>query len=188
MTARKERPAGSLKTGEPAFLAAGKIRRPHGVQGEVLVELLTDFPERLKSGKTVYLGDKHSQVTIRGQRAHKDGLLLGFVGFNTPEEIGIFRNQILYVDKADSPELTKDEYYIHDLIDLDVEDENGNRLGTVTEVIETGANDVYVVTTPSGAELLLPAITGVILTVDLDLRKMTVHLLPGLMEENGDGS
>lgn len=188
MSGKKEPPAGSLKTGEPAFLAAGKIRRPHGVRGDILLELYTDFPERLQPGKTVYLGEKHQQVTIRSQRTHKDGLLLGFDGYDTPEAAGPLRNQTLYVTREDSPELPEGEYYFHELIDLDVLEENGTRLGNLTEIIETGANDVYVVTSSSGSEILLPAIPDVIKEVDIKARRMTVHLLPGLLEEPGDGS
>ncbi len=188
MSGKKERPAGSLKTGEPAFLAAGKVRRPHGVHGDVFVELYTDFPERLQPKKDVYLGEKHERITIRSQRPHKDGLLLGFDGFDTPEAIGRFRNQTLYVTSADSPELPEGEYYFHELLDLNVFDENETLLGTLTEIIETGANDVYVVTTPSGTEILLPSIPEVVKAVDLEARKMTVHLLPGLVEETNDES
>jgi 16S rRNA processing protein RimM len=183
MSGKKERPAGSLKSGGPAFLAAGKIRRPHGVRGEVFVELYTDFPERLSLKKAVYLGEKHEQVTISSQRSHKDGLLMGFKGYDTPEAVGRFRNQILYVASADSPQLPEGEYYFHELLDLTVLDENGLLLGNLTEIIETGANDVYVVATPSGTEILLPAIPDVILAVDLGERKMIVHLLPGLVEK-----
>jgi 16S rRNA processing protein RimM len=187
MSGKKELSAGSLKSGEPAFLAAGKVRRPHGVHGEVLVELYTDFPERLRAPKTVYLGEKHEPVTINSDRPHKEGLLLGFDGFDTPEAVGRFRNQTLYVASSDSPPLSEGEYYFHELLGMSVLDENGLLLGSLTEIIETGANDVFVVTTPPGTELLLPAIPDVVLAVDLEKRKMIVHLLPGLMDgEEGE--
>lgn len=182
MPTQKAGPTGSLQSGEPAFLAAGKIRRPHGVRGEVLLEVYTDFPERLSANRVVYLGEKHEAFTLLGQRQHKDGLLLAFTGITTPEEAGRFRNQVLYVDAEESPELEEGEYYFHELLDMNVLDESGTLLGTLTEIIETGANDVYVVTTPSEREILLPVIPEVILAVDLDTRRMTVRLLPGLVD------
>jgi 16S rRNA processing protein RimM len=181
MSGKKGTPAGSLKSGEPAFLAAGKVRRPHGVRGELFVELYTDYPERLQPGKTVYLGARYQALTIRQARPHQDGLLLGFEGYNTPESAGIFRNQTLYVATAEAPSLEAGEYYFHELLDLAVVDESGTALGSLTEIIETGANDVYVVTTPSGDEILLPAIPQVIRAIDLTAQRMTVHLLPGLL-------
>lgn len=186
MSGNRKRPAGSLKTGEPAFLAAGKIRRPHGVRGEVLLEIHTDFPERLQAGKTVFLGESHEQATILQQRQHQHGLLLRLAGYDTPEAAGILRNQTLYVAFEDTPELPEGEYYFHELLDLEVFREDGKKLGVLSEIIETGANDVYVVTTPSGSEILLPAIQDVILSVSLEEQKMTVHLLPGLIEDDKD--
>jgi 16S rRNA processing protein RimM len=188
MSGKQERPAGSLRTGEPALLAAGKIHRPHGVHGEVFVELYTDFPEQLQPQKIVFLGEKHEPATICSQRSHKDGLLLGFDGYLTPETVSIFRNKILYVSASESPELPDGEYYFHELLDLSVMDETGNRLGKLTEIIETGANDVYVVTTTSGAEILLPSIPEVVKAVDLEARTLTVHLLPGLLDAEEEES
>ena len=183
MSGRAERPAGSPTAGEPDFLAVGKVRRPHGVRGDVLVEIYTDFPERLQPRKMIYAGERHLRLTISRRRAHNDGLLLAFEGFATPEEVGQFRNQTLYVAQADVPELPEDEYYQYELLGLRVEDETGKPLGTLTEVIQTGANDVYVVTGENGSELLLPAIRGVILDVNMAAKTMRVHLLPGLIEE-----
>ncbi len=183
MSGHAERPAGSPTAGEPDFLAIGKVRRPHGLQGDVLVEIYTDFPERLRLSKVVYAGERHLPLTISRRRTHNDGLLLAFEGFITPEEVGRFRNQILYVAQADAPELPEGEYYQHELIGLRVEDESGKSLGELTEIMQTGANDVYVVTGESGGELLLPAIAEVVLEVNLAAKTMRVHLLPGLVEE-----
>ncbi len=186
MPGKQERPAGSRKTGEPAFLAVGKIRRPHGVHGEAMVELYTDFPARLKPGKEVFFGPKHEKLTIRSQRSHQDGLLLGFAGLDTPESVGSLRNQTLFVASKESPLLPDGEYYYHQLLDLVVMDDTGSMLGTLTDILETGANDVYLVTSPSGTEILLPAIPQVIKSVDLDTRQMIVHLIPGLLETDSD--
>jgi 16S rRNA processing protein RimM len=181
MSGAKERPAGPPAAGGPAFLVVGKVRRPHGVYGEVVAEIYTDFPERISPKKAIYLGEKHVKLVIASQRPHNEGLLLGIEGVTTPEQAGRYRNQILSITASDASELPEGEYYFHELLDLEVVDEAGNPLGTLTEILETGANDVYVVTDASGRELLLPAISEVVLGVDLDAKTMKVHLLPGLI-------
>jgi 16S rRNA processing protein RimM len=186
MPGKKERPAGSLRTGEPAFLAVGKIRRPHGVHGDVLMQVISQHPDRLSTGKTVYLGEKRIPLTISRRKLHNDGLLLGFEGYEVPEKVGTFRNQFLYITKADATELGEDEYYHHQLIGLIVCLESGETLGQLSEIIETGANDVYVVSTEEGTEILLPATVEVIKKINLEAGKIHVALLPGLLgEENG---
>ncbi len=178
--------AGSPETGEPAYLAVGKVRRPHGVHGEVVAEIYTDFPENIIPKKPVFLGENYSKVVITSRRQHNEGLLLGFEGINSPEEAGRFRNQILYISTSEAHNLSEGGHYFHDLLDLKVEDEKGKALGSLVEILETGANDVYVVKDGSGRELLLPAIREVILMIDLDSKKMKVHLLPGLADKNDE--
>jgi len=180
MPGRAERPAGSPAAGEPAFLVIGKVRRPHGVTGDALVEIYTDFPERLQPGVEVTMGEDHLPLRIRRRRTHNEGLLLAFENITTPEQVGRFRNQILYTSRKKAPKLPKGEYYQYQLFNLTVEDETGKLLGKITEILETGANDVYEVTDKDGHEILLPAIAEVILDVDLDRKMMRVHLLPGL--------
>ena len=109
-------------------------------------------------------------MTIRRQRIHNDGILLAFDGYSTPEQVGRFRNQILYIVEEDAMELPEGEFYYHELLGLSVMDETGESLGKVTEIMQTGANDVYVVTNDAGQEILLPAIAEVILEVDLDFK------------------
>jgi 16S rRNA processing protein RimM len=158
------------------------------VRGEVLIEVLTDFPERLQPDSVVYVGEKYARLSIRSQRYHNDGLLLSFAGMDTPEEVGRLRNQILYVPFEDCPPLPKGEYYHHQMVGLSVLDEKGTLLGTLTEVLQTGANDVYVVAAARGGEILLPVIPGVILDVDLGAKTMKVHLPDGLLDETGEAS
>lgn len=183
MSGGKDQPAGSPTAGEPAFLVIGKVRRPHGVKGDVLVEIYTEFPERLRPEAVVYVGEEHLPLKISRRRNHNEGLLLAFEQYTTPEQVGRFRNQLLYTAKSDAPELPPGEYYLYEFIGLDVVDEKDVPLGKVSEVLQTGANDVYVVTNESGGELLLPAIAEVVLDVDIAAKKMRVHLLPGLLEE-----
>ncbi len=147
------------------------------------MEIYTDFPEHLQPKCAVFAGESHDRLTIRSQRTHKDGLLLGFEGVDSPEQAGRFRNQLLYVARADAAQLAEGEFFHHQLLGLRVVDETGRTLGALAEIIVTGANDVYCVVDPSGTEVLLPAIPEVVLDVDLQAGTMRVHLLPGLIEE-----
>ncbi|MCJ7586130.1 MAG: ribosome maturation factor RimM [Anaerolineales bacterium] len=183
MSAASERPAGSPSAGEPALLVVGKIRRPHGVAGEALVEIYTDFPERLAPKTLIFVGAAHQPLTIRKRRPHKDGLLLAFEDITTPEQVGLLRNLMISISAADRPPLPEGEYYHHQILGLSVVDEDGQELGKLAEILETGANDVYVVTRDDGTELLLPAISDVLLDIDLPRKTMRVHLLPGLIRE-----
>lgn len=175
--------SGSPSKGEPVYLAVGALRRPHGVHGAILLEVYTDFPERLTEGSIVFLGGKHTPIKIRQLRHHNDGLLLGLDGIETPEAVGRLRNQVVYVKTADRPKLPEGQFYHHQLIGIRVMEDSGNELGSLTDIIVTGANDVYVVTNGDGREILLPAIRDVILSVDINENSMTVHLIPGLIEQ-----
>ena len=176
--------SGSPSKGEPVYLAVGALRRPHGVHGAILLEVYTDFPERLTEGTIVFIGGTHTPIKIRQLRHHNDGLLLGFDGFDTPEAVGRLRNQVVHVKTADRPMLPEGQFYHYQLIGIRVMEDSGNELGSLTDIIVTGANDVYVVTNSDGRELLLPAIRDVILSVDLKENSMTVHLIPGLIEKD----
>lgn len=169
--------------GEPLFLAVGKFSRPHGVHGDVLLQLYTDFPERLKPGTTVFAGSEHLPLRIRHRREHSGRLILSFDEYSNPEEVGVLRNQYLFVRADTLPSLPEGEYYHHELIGMQVVTEEGKPLGVLNQIIETGANDVYVVQPENGREVLLPAIDEVILDIDLAQNEMRVHLLPGLLSD-----
>ncbi len=167
-------------SGESIYLAIGYLRRPHGVSGEIIMDLHTDFPERIKSGRRVYIGETYQAETFESVRVHGNGLLVTLSGCKTPETVGRFRNQWVYVKTGEVPPLSKGQHYKYELINLDVVDDDGNPLGKLVEILETGANDVYIVRNESGKEILLPAIPSVILNVDMDSRLLKVHLLEGL--------
>jgi 16S rRNA processing protein RimM len=177
-----EQPAGSPSPGEPVFLVVGKLRRPHGLRGEILLDVYTDFPERLRKNTRVYLGEEHRPVSIRSRRVHGRGLLLSFEGYDSPEEVGQLTHELVFVRVEDRPPLPEGEYYHHQLIGLQVVEEGGRVLGALTQILENPANDVYVVQPESGPEILLPAIEPVILDVDLEKGVVLVHLLPGLLD------
>ncbi len=147
------------------------------------MEVITDFPERIRQGKTLYIGESHQPLKVAGRRVHGGNILLAFNGIDTPEEAGRLRNQWVYVPAEDRPPLPEGEYYHHQLMGLQVKNEDGSDLGKITSILETGANDVYVVRSESGKEVLLPAIQSVILGIDLENGQMLVHLLPGLLPD-----
>jgi 16S rRNA processing protein RimM len=178
--------AGSPPLGEPAFIAVGKLRHAHGVRGEILMEVYTDFPDRLQPGVVLYLGEEDLQLRLIKCRQHGKGLLMTFEGFSSPEEIGQFRNQIVYVKVIDRPTLEDGEYYHHQLIGLSVVTHGGDMIGTVTEILETGASDVLVVRPDSGPETLIPFVDSFIHEINLDRHEITVQLIPGMLaEESG---
>lgn len=176
-------PAGSPSSGEPVFLAVGRLFGSHGLHGEIQMDILSDFPERLKPGKILYLGDSRQPVEIRSRRGHSNGFLISFVGYESLESVNELRGQYLYTRADDLPALPQGEFYHHQILGLQVKTDTGQELGLIIGILETGANDVYIVRSQDGAEILLPNISSVVKDIDLDYRTMTVHLLPGLIPE-----
>jgi 16S rRNA processing protein RimM len=175
--------SGSPANGEPVFIAIGRLRRPHGVRGEIVMEVLTEFPERVRVGKTVYIGDDRRPLRISSRRNHQSNLLLAFQERGTPESIEELRNQLVFVKAEDLPPLPEGDYYHHQLIGLRVLAEAGATLGVIIDLLETGSNDVLVIRSPNGPEILLPATDETILEVDLAAGQMRVHLLPGILPD-----
>jgi 16S rRNA processing protein RimM len=167
--------------GEPVYLVVGFLRRPHGLHGEIIMDLHTDFPERFQGGRKLFVGDEHKPMTLSGARSHAKGLLVKFKGVENPEDAGKWRNQWVYVRATDVPGLPEGKIYQHELFGYSVIDEEEKILGELVEIIETGANDVYVVRDQAGKEILLPAIPSVILETDPARHVIRVHLLEGLI-------
>lgn len=174
---------GSSELDEPVFLVVGKLRRPHGILGEMQFELHSDFPERFTPGKTLYVGDHKLPFKIRGFRPHHNLYLISFDEFTTPEEIGIYRNNLVYIEGQSLPKLPEGDFYHHELFGLEVFTEEGRLLGILSTILETGANDVFVVRTPFGPDLLIPVIDEVIIDIQPAEGRITVRLLPGLEAE-----
>lgn len=158
---------GSPISGEPTYLVVGKLRRPHGVKGEIMMDVLTDFPQRLRRGKEVFVGPQHNPWVIRSVRTKDQALLVSFEGLEDCDQVGVLRNLDVYIRASNLPELPDGEYYYHQVLGLRVVDEAGSEMGTLVEILETGANDVYVVRDHQGHEILLPVIDDVICAVDL---------------------
>ena len=170
--------SGLLKNGKPAFLAVAKIHKPHGLNGEVSAELLTDFPERLIKGKQVYIGENHFPAQIDTIRKMDKKLLISFVDHYSRDSVGYLRNEIVYVQGEDLPVLEDNEYYHHDLIGMRVFSIEEKEIGVLIEIILTGANDVYVIKPHNrdSKEILIPAIKSVVKEVDTKNKKMIVKL------------
>jgi len=177
------KPSGSPGVGEPLFLAVGRLLRSHGLHGEMLMEVLTDFPERLGPENTFYIGEQHLPIKILSRRGHQNGFLVAFEGIENPEMTVSLRNQYLYVSADDRPPLPEGEYYHHQLLGLKVVSDQGQEMGQLAGILETGANDVYIVRSEAKAEILLPNISSVVLKIDLEKGEMHVHLIPGLLPE-----
>ena len=168
------------------FLVVGQIVAPHGIRGEVKVEVMSDYPERFKAGVTLYLssnpeGTDARPVTVVTSRPHHDRVLIRLTSTadrNTAEQL---RSQYLLIPETEAMALGEHENFVHDLIGLQVATTDGEALGEIAEVVFTPANDVYVVR-GAGGEVLLPAIREVVQSVDLAARTMTVSLLEGLRD------
>ena len=166
------------------LLQVGIITSTHGVRGEVKVYPTTDDPRRFRRLKEVVLdtGKEKMNLEIEGVKFFKQFVILKFKGLDNINDIENYRQKSLYVTRKNAVRLQRDEYFIADLIGLKVQDEDGKELGTVKDVIETGANDVYEVEMADGKSLLLPAIKQCILNVDVENGMMQVHVLEGLLD------
>lgn len=166
------------------LLRVGVISSTHGVRGEVKVYPTTDDINRFKKLKNVILdtGREHLELEISGVKFFKNQVILKFKGIDNINDIEKYKGKDLLIHREQAVALGEHENYVADLIDLLVVTDTGEELGILEEVMETGANDVYVVRTKEGREVLLPAIRSCILDVDLENEVMTVHMMPGLLD------
>ena len=162
----------------------GVISSTHGVRGEVKVFPTTDDMKRFKKLKEVILdtGREKKTLEIESVKFFKQLVILKFRGIDNINDIEKYKGKSLFVDREHAVRLRKDEYFIADMIGMRVTTDKGEDFGTLKEVIETGANDVYVVETSDGEEILLPAIRDCILDVNVEEKRMTVHVLEGLLD------
>ena len=171
------------------LIKIGKITGTHGYKGTVKVELLTDFPQRFKNMKTVKISQRNTvvEMTIEACNSHQGKLLMKFKGIDSIEEADKYRNAFLNVAADEVYPLPEGSYYHFQLIGMKVYDLEVGYLGELTDILETGANDVYVVKSEVYGEILIPAIKEVISEVDLNSLCMQVKLLPGLLEVQPKG-
>ena len=165
------------------LLQVGVISSTHGVRGEVKVFPTTDDVKRFKRLKQVILdtGREHKTLEIEGVKFFKQFVILKFKGIDNINDIEKYKGKSLLVDRANAVRLRKNEYFIADMIGLTVYTEDGEEFGTLKDVLETGANDVYIIDSIKHGEVLIPAIKQCILEVDIENGKMTIHLMEGLV-------
>ena len=165
-------------------LRVGVITSTHGVRGEVKVFPTTDEKERFKDLKKVILdmGKEQKVLEIQSVRFFKNLVILKFKGIDNINDIEMYKGKDLLVTREDAVPLEEGEYFIADLLDLDVYSDEDEKIGVLYDVMQTGANDVYVVKTEEGKEILLPAIDECILDINLEESRMTVHIMEGLLD------
>lgn len=165
------------------ILQVGAVTSTHGLAGEVKVFPTTDDPKRFKKLKKVLLdtGKGMRELEVVQVKFFKNLVILKFRGCDRIEDVMGFKGRELYVTRENAVKLKKNEYFVADLIGMKVFLEDGSYLGTLDDVLQTGANDVYEVQMEDGRKVLIPAIRQCILAVDIEAEKMTVHLLEGLL-------
>lgn len=166
------------------LLQVGVITSVHGVRGEVKVYPTTDEPKRFKKLKKVILDDgrTRSEAEITSVKFFKNMVIVKLAGFDSRDDAQRLRQAKLLITREQAVPLKKDEYFIADLIGLRAVSDEGEELGAVSDVLSTGANDVYVISREDTPDLLVPAIRDCILDVNIDEGRMCIHLLPGLRE------
>lgn len=166
------------------LLQVGVISSTHGVRGEVKVFPTTDDVKRFKKLKQVILdtGKEHMPLEVEGVKFFKQFAILKFKGIDNINDIEKYKGKSLLVDRKNAVRLQKDEYFVADMIGMDVYTDEDVHFGTLKDVMETGANDVYIIQTADGKEVLIPAIKQCILKVDVENARMDIHLMKGLVD------
>ena len=166
------------------YLRAGTITQPFGIKGETKVYPHTDDPAIFKKIKKIFIekSGSYEEYELESARMALPLVILKFKGIDSPEEIRNFRQQDIYILREDASPLAEGEYYFADIIGMDAVDDTGVNHGKITDIIQTGANDVYEITAEDGSSFLLPAIKECIISVDTDENKMVIHILEGLLD------
>ena len=163
-------------------VAIGKLQKPRGLKGEIFCHPLTDFVERfgeLETGTAVLLDGRREVLNLEDSRMYGNRLAMKFEGYDTPEDVGTFRNAELVVPIDETFQLPEDTFYVYDIVGMVVETEEGESVGTVKEVMNLPANDVYVVDR-KGEEVLIPAVKELV-TINGAAKKIVVRPLEGLI-------
>lgn len=163
-------------------MTVGRILRPHGVRGEMRMEILTGYPERLSLHRVFYLGPQARPYPVESVRFHQGAALIKLAGCDDRTTAESLRGLLVQIPLEDAVPLEEGEYYYFQVVGVEVFTDGGELLGQVVEVMETGANDVYVVRGPRG-EVLIPAVEDVVRELDLTARRMVIVPIPGLLED-----
>lgn len=168
---------GSLPNSEPEFLLAGKLLKPHGLKGELWLKIITDFPEVFFSESHVFVGSDFRQIEIQSIRQAGEKLIITFTGLEDVNGVRPLVNLDVFFSISQMPQLPEGEYYLHQLIGLTAVNLIGEKIGKVTDVLQTGANDIYVIAIEEGGrvkEVLFPAIKSVVKEIDIRTGRMVV--------------
>jgi len=166
------------------YLIVGKIVNTHALQGEVKIMSSSDFKaERFKKGNTLYIDYKGEaiEVKIASHRIHKGADLIKFSGLNSINDVEKYKGCDILVDHEDLGELDEHEFYYYEIIGCEVKNTEGEVIGTIKEILETGANDVWVIERPGLKDVLIPYIEDVVKSVDVENKQVLVELLEGLI-------
>jgi 16S rRNA processing protein RimM len=166
----------------PEYLAVGRVVRPHGVRGGLKVSSNSELIYKLEPSVNIYLGAKKDPATVKTLRRHRKEFLMFIEGCTNRETAEKWRGATIYIRFASLAPLPEGEFFHWQIVGLHVITTAGEELGTIEEIMETGANDVYLVRDSTGKEILLPAIESVIQNVDLENERIVVRLIPGLIE------
>ncbi|MEW4369204.1 ribosome maturation factor RimM [Paenibacillus kandeliae] len=169
------------------WLMVGKIVNTHGIRGELKIYPNTDFPEvRFAPGNKLMMFNEETgmqqQVEIQSSRLQKNMYVVRFKGFGNINEVEKYKGWTLRVSKDEAVELEEDEFYFHEIIGCEVVTEEGQSLGTITEILTPGANDVWVVKPAKGKDILIPYIHNVVQEINIEEKKIIVHIMEGLLE------
>lgn len=178
--------ADSRQRPEPTYLLLGEVLRPHGIQGELRVRLLTDYPERIAQLPHVYLGKnpddrKAVRYAVEHMRMHQDYGLLKLKSILDRSQAELMRGLFVMVRFEDAVPLEDDEIYLFQLIGMVVQTEAGEHLGEIVDVLETGANDVYIIRSDTYGEVLIPVTDETLIETDTDAGVLIVRLPDGLL-------
>ena len=165
---------------EPRYLAVGRVLRPRGVRGELKVKILTEDPARFQWLETVYVGPHFIPYRLERIRLHRGAGLLKLAGCDDHDAAEALRGLLVQVAMEDALPLEEGEYWLYQLLGLEVWTTDDELLGVVREILETGANDVYVVRNRSGREVLIPALKSVVIDINIEAGRMLVELPEGL--------
>ncbi len=167
----------------PEFLVVGRVVRPHGVRGALVIEELSSLIQSVTPNARILLGTPPVEVIVEELRPHRDRYLLTIRDCSSREQAEQYRGLEIQLSFDDVEPLPEGEFYYWQIIGLTVRTLDGQTLGEVVQILETGANDVYIVRSPDQKELLIPAIAQVVQQVDLDAGLLIVDLLPGLITD-----
>jgi len=174
---KKHPETGSDSKTEPVFFQIGRLQKAHGIRGEIKLNLSINFPLDISTGSKLFIGKEHKPYIIASSRGQLNLLIVSFETISNRETVQRLINKNVYVQFDQLPKQDEKKFYFHEVIGMNVKDEFGAQIGKIREIIETGANDVYVVDPEDGEkEILIPAIKSVVQDIDRKTKTMIIHL------------